>query len=117
MIDVVTSHSQPSGPVCPLVSILFLRLSRRCSTLYSTYRLFRLAYLVRCTMSTQLLQQFPSLSAYPPDFLKDLLSSPALTEAFLFTLPEVQQLAAEVEKLGRENEEMARELQSFLGLG
>lgn len=61
------------------------------------------------TMSTPLLQQFPSLSSYPPSFLKDLLSSPELTEAFLFTLPEVQQLAAEVEKLGRENEETASE--------
>lgn len=60
-------------------------------------------------MSTPLLQQFPSLSSYPPSFLKDLLSSPELTEAFLFTLPEVQQLAAEVEKLGRENEETASE--------
>jgi hypothetical protein len=60
-------------------------------------------------MATPLLQQFPSLAAYPPSFLKDLLSSPALTEAFLFSLPEVQQLAAEVEQLGKENEEMARE--------
>ncbi|OXH31998.1 hypothetical protein J008_03398 [Cryptococcus neoformans] len=59
-------------------------------------------------MSTPLLQQFPSLSSYPPSFLKDLLSSPELTEAFLFTLPEVQQLAAEVERLGRENEEAAK---------
>ncbi|KGB77938.1 hypothetical protein I307_01309 [Cryptococcus deuterogattii 99/473] len=59
-------------------------------------------------MSTPLLQQFPSLSSYPPSFLKDLLSSPELTEAFLFTLPEIQQLAAEVEKLGRENEDAAR---------
>lgn len=61
------------------------------------------------TMSTPLLQQFPSLSSYPPSFLKDLLSSPELTEAFLFTLPEIQQLAAEVEKLGRENEDAASE--------
>ena len=60
-------------------------------------------------MSTPLLQQFPSLSAYPAAFLKDLLSSPELTEAFLFTLPEVQQLAAEVEKLGKENEDLASE--------
>ncbi|WVO23146.1 uncharacterized protein IAS62_004491 [Cryptococcus decagattii] len=59
-------------------------------------------------MSTPLLQQFPSISSYPPSFLKDLLSSPELTEAFLFTLPEIQQLAAEVEKLGRENEDAAR---------
>ena len=58
-------------------------------------------------MSTPLLQQFPSLSGYPTSFLKDLLSSPELVEAFLFTLPEVQDLAAEVEKLGRENEELA----------
>jgi hypothetical protein len=60
-------------------------------------------------MSTALLQQFPSLSAYPASFLKDLLSSPELTEAFLFTLPEVQQLAAEVEKLGKENDDLASE--------
>ena len=60
-------------------------------------------------MSTPLLQQFPSLEQYPSSFLKDLLSSPPLAEAFLFTLPEVQQLAAEVEKLGRENEEIASE--------
>ena len=60
-------------------------------------------------MSTPLLQQFPSLSAYPAAFLKDLLSSPELTEAFLFTLPEVQQLAAEVEKLGKENDDLASE--------
>ncbi|GFZ50069.1 hypothetical protein JCM24511_07822 [Saitozyma sp. JCM 24511] len=59
-------------------------------------------------MSTPLLQQFPSLATYPPSFLKDLLSSPDLTEAFLFTLPEVQELAAEVEKLGKENEELAK---------
>ena len=59
-------------------------------------------------MSTPLLQQFPSLASYPPSFLKDLLSSPALTEAFLFSLPEVQELAGEVEKLGRENEDLAR---------
>ncbi|WWD20168.1 hypothetical protein CI109_104644 [Kwoniella shandongensis] len=59
-------------------------------------------------MSTPLLQQFPSLSTYPPSFLKDLLSSPELTEAFLFSLPEVQHLAGEVEKLGRENDEIAR---------
>ncbi|ORX37890.1 hypothetical protein BD324DRAFT_650433 [Kockovaella imperatae] len=58
-------------------------------------------------MSTPLLQQFPSLAHYPSSFLKDLLSSPQLTEAFLYTLPEVQQLAEEVEKLGRENEEIA----------
>lgn len=58
-------------------------------------------------MATPLLQQFPSLATYPPNFLKDLLSSPQLIEAFLFTLPEVQGLAAEVEKLGKENEEMA----------
>jgi ESCRT-I complex subunit VPS37 len=58
-------------------------------------------------MSTPLLQQFPSLASYPAAFLKDLLSSPELVEAFLFTLPEVQALAAEVEKLGRENEELA----------
>jgi ESCRT-I complex subunit VPS37 len=58
-------------------------------------------------MSTALIQQFPSLAAYPPSFLKDLLSSPQLVEAFLFTLPEVQELAAEVERLGRENEEIA----------
>jgi len=60
-------------------------------------------------MSTQLLQQFPSLAAYPPEFLKDLLSSAELTEAFLFSLPEVQALAAEVEKLGKENDDIARE--------
>lgn len=60
-------------------------------------------------MSTPLLQQFPSLAAYPPSFLKDLLSSPQLTEAFLFTLPEVQELAAEVERLGKENDQMASE--------
>lgn len=60
-------------------------------------------------MSTQLLQQFPSLAAYPPSFLKDLLSSPELVEAFLFTLPQVQELAAEVEKLGKENEVLASE--------
>lgn len=59
-------------------------------------------------MATPLLQQFPSLAAYPPDFLKDLLSSPELTEAFLFQLSEVQQLATEVERLGRENEQLAR---------
>ena len=64
-------------------------------------------------MSTPLLQQFPSLGQYPPSFLKDLLSSPSLTEAFLFTLPEVQQLAAEVEKLGRENEEIASASTSY----
>jgi ESCRT-I complex subunit VPS37 len=60
-------------------------------------------------MSTALIQQFPSLAAYPATLLKDLLSSPQLIEAFLFSLPEVQELAAEVEKLGRENEEMASE--------
>ncbi|WWC92970.1 uncharacterized protein L201_007933 [Kwoniella dendrophila CBS 6074] len=59
-------------------------------------------------MSTPLVQQFPSLAQYPPSFLKDLLSSPELTEAFLFTLPEVKELAAEVEKLGRENDEIAK---------
>lgn len=59
-------------------------------------------------MATPLLQQFPSLASYPPAFLKDLLSSPELTEAFLYSLPEVQQLAAEVERLGRENDEVAR---------
>nr|ODN95627.1 hypothetical protein L204_04168 [Cryptococcus depauperatus CBS 7855] len=60
-------------------------------------------------MSTLLLQHFPSLQIYPPSFLKDLLASSELTEAFLFTLPEVQQLAIEVEKLGRENEHLAAE--------
>ncbi|OCF61919.1 hypothetical protein L486_01583 [Kwoniella mangroviensis CBS 10435] len=58
-------------------------------------------------MSTPLVQQFPSLAQYPPSLLKDLLSSPELTEAFLFSLPEVKELAAEVEKLGRENDEIA----------
>ena len=58
-------------------------------------------------MSTPLLQQFPSFASYPSSFLKDLLSSPQLVEAFLFTLPEVQHLAAEVEELARENEEIA----------
>jgi hypothetical protein len=58
-------------------------------------------------MSTPLLQQFPQLSGYPASFLKDLLSSPELLEAFLFTLPQVQELAAEVEKLGKENEALA----------
>ncbi|WOO77575.1 Vacuolar protein sorting-associated protein 37A [Vanrija pseudolonga] len=60
-------------------------------------------------MATPLLQQFPSLASYPPAFLKDLLSSPELTEAFLYSLPEVQQLAADVERLGRENDEVARQ--------
>ena len=60
-------------------------------------------------MSTPLLQQFPSLTSYPASFLKDLLSSPPLTEAFLYTLPEVQALVAEVERLGKENEQIARE--------
>lgn len=60
-------------------------------------------------MATSLLQQFPSLASYPPSFLKDLLSSPDLTEAFLFSLPEVQELAAEVERLGHENDNLARE--------
>ncbi|CAD6566494.1 MAG: hypothetical protein TREMPRED_002658 [Tremellales sp. Tagirdzhanova-0007] len=60
-------------------------------------------------MSTPLLQQFPSLSSHPPSFLKDLLSSPPLTEAYLYTLPEVQELAADVERLGRENEGLARQ--------
>lgn len=60
-------------------------------------------------MTTPLLQQFPSLASYPPAFLKDMLSSPQLTEAFLFTLPEVSELTVEVEKLGRENDELARE--------
>ncbi|WRT69534.1 uncharacterized protein IL334_006521 [Kwoniella shivajii] len=59
-------------------------------------------------MSTPLVQQFPSLASYPPSFLKDLLSSPELTEAFLFSLPEIKDLAAEVEQLGRENDEIAR---------
>ena len=65
-------------------------------------------------MSTPLLQQYPSLGSYPASFLKDLLSSPQLTEAFLYSLPQVQELAAEVEKLGRENEEIASELPVFL---
>jgi len=65
-------------------------------------------------MSTPLLQQFPTLASYPPSFLKDLLSSPPLTEAFLYTLPQVQNLAAEVEKLGRENEGLARERKILL---
>lgn len=59
-------------------------------------------------MATPLLQQFPSLGAFPVTFLKDLLSDPQLTEAFLFSLPEVQNLAKEVEALGRENDELAR---------
>ena len=59
-------------------------------------------------MSTPLLQHFPSLASYPPSFLKDLLSSPQLTEAFLYTIPEVQELGVEVERLSRENEELAR---------
>ncbi len=59
-------------------------------------------------MSTPLLAQFPSLAAYPPSFLKDLLSSPELTEAFLFSLPEVQEVVGEVEQIGRENVELAR---------
>ncbi|KAK4687069.1 ESCRT-I complex subunit VPS37, partial [Tremellales sp. Uapishka_1] len=59
-------------------------------------------------MSTPLLQTFPSLATYPPAFLKDLLSSPELLEAFLFSLPEVQDLTIEVEKLGIETEELAR---------
>jgi hypothetical protein len=61
-------------------------------------------------MSTPLLAQFPSLAAYPASFLKDLLSSPELTEAFLFSLPEVQELVGEVEQIGRENVELARAL-------
>jgi ESCRT-I complex subunit VPS37 len=61
-------------------------------------------------MSTPLLQQFPSLSAYSTSFLKDLLSSPQLVEAYLFTLPQVQELAAEVERLSKENEDIASEL-------
>lgn len=68
------------------------------------------------TMSTPLLQQFPSLASYPPSFLKDLLSSPELTEAFLFTLPEVQELAADVERLGKENDQMASELARLVRL-
>lgn len=60
-------------------------------------------------MATPLLSQFPSLAAYPPSFLKDLLSSPELTEAFLFSLPEVSDLVGEVEHLGRENVDLARE--------
>jgi ESCRT-I complex subunit VPS37 len=60
-------------------------------------------------MSTPLLQQFPSLSGYPTSFLKDLLSSPQLVEAYLFTLPQIQELAAEVERLSKENEDLASE--------
>lgn len=60
-------------------------------------------------MSTPLLSQFPSLASYPPSFLKDLLSSPELTEAFLFSLPEVSEVVGQVEQLGRENVELARE--------
>lgn len=60
-------------------------------------------------MSTPLLQQFPALASQPASFLKDLLSSPELVEAFLFTLPEVQQLAADIERIGKENEELASE--------
>ncbi|GMK53669.1 hypothetical protein CspeluHIS016_0102550 [Cutaneotrichosporon spelunceum] len=60
-------------------------------------------------MSTPLLAQFPSLATYPPSFLKDLLSSPELTEAFLYSLPEVQELVGEVEQLGRENVELAQQ--------
>ena len=58
-------------------------------------------------MSTPLLQQFPSLASQPASVLKDLLSSSELVEAFLFTLPEVQQLAADIERIGKENEELA----------
>ena len=58
-------------------------------------------------MSTPLLQQFPSLASQPPSFLKDLLSSPELVEAYLFTLPNVQELAADVERIAKENEELA----------
>lgn len=63
------------------------------------------------TMSTPLLQQFPSLSGYPTSFLKDLLSSPQLVEAYLFTLPQIQELAAEVERLSKENEDLASEFE------
>ena len=74
----------------------------------SEYRLIYLStFIILIIMATPLLQQFPSLATHPPSFLKDLLSSPPLTEAFLFTLPEVHELAAEVEKLGRENEDLA----------
>jgi hypothetical protein len=68
------------------------------------------------TMSTPLLQQFPSLSGYPTSFLKDLLSSPQLVEAYLFTLPQIQELAAEVERLSKENEDLASEVQDIVEL-
>lgn len=67
-------------------------------------------------MSTPLLQQFPSLASPPPSFLKDLLSSPQLTEAYLFTLPAVQEMVADIERLGKENEERARESMFALAL-
>jgi hypothetical protein len=60
--------------------------------------------------STPLLETFPTLGDFSTETLKDLLSDDRLLEAYLYTLPEVEAAAAEVERLGKENEALAREL-------
>lgn len=59
--------------------------------------------------TTPLLEAFPTLSDFTTDSLKDLLSDDRMLEAYLYTLPEVEAAAAEVERLGKENEELASE--------
>lgn len=60
-------------------------------------------------MATKLLQDFPSLSEYTESELKDLLTDEQFLNAFLYSLPQVQTVLEEQERLIQENEELASE--------
>jgi ATP sulfurylase len=57
--------------------------------------------------TTALLTDFPKLSEFQENDLKDILSDDRLTNAVLFTVPAITAVMDEQEKLSRDNEELA----------
>ena len=60
-------------------------------------------------MSSTLLQQFPQLSSFSDEQLKELLTNDEYLEAFLYTLPPVVGILDRHEQLSKENEALASE--------
>ncbi|KAJ9107348.1 hypothetical protein QFC21_000798 [Naganishia friedmannii] len=60
-------------------------------------------------MSSPLLQQFPQLSTFTDEQLKELLTNDEYLEAFLYTLPPVVGVLDRHEQLSRENEALAKQ--------
>jgi hypothetical protein len=61
------------------------------------------------TMSSRLLQEYPTLATYSEEQLKDLLTNDELLDAFLYSLPAVQGVLVHQEQLSKANDELASE--------